>query len=310
MTTPRTEVSLRARLMRPLVRRMLQRLLNAPAPTPVKRARLERLTRRLQLWQPRGTVFTPADFGGVPGEWVDNRRHTARGTMLYLHGGAYGLGSPCVYRDLTSRLAVRCGLRVAVADYRLAPEHPFPAAVDDALAAYRSLLDSGVPAGELIVAGDSAGGGLSLALAIKLKSTAMPQPAGIVCFSPWVDLTLSGESIRTRAAQDVVLTPEWLASSVREYVGGESARAPLVSPLFADLTGLPPLLVQVTDTEVLLDDATHLVRAAQQYGVQASVQVWPGLWHVWQLFAGKLPEADAALEQVAGFVLSRIGAAK
>ena len=298
-----TSLSLRALLVRTFVKAILRRALATPA-NAKSRAHLEKLTKL--VWMPRGTKLTFGQLGGVPVEWMAHPATGARGFVLYLHGGGYVTGSPRTHRGLTARLAKAARVCVAVPDYRLAPEHPHPAAVDDALAAYKGLLEQGIPSHKIIIAGDSAGGGLSLALALRIKAIPLPQPAGVVLLSPWADLTLAGNSMHSPTQKEWLLTKSFIANAARDYAGGQDLKQPTVSPLFADLAGLPPLFVQVGTDEVLLDDATRLAQVASQQGVQVTLQIWPRLWHVWQLHGGQMPEADSAIAAMAEFVHGRL----
>jgi len=249
---------------------------------------------------PRGTKFAAATCGGVAGEWVAARGSAPTPlTVLYLHGGGYLSGSPATHRAITGHLAARCGARVFAADYRLAPEHPFPAALDDAVAAYRGLLAAGVAPGDLVIAGDSAGGGLAAATALRLGELALPLPRALVLFSPWTDLTLEQLS---PAPGEVMLNQAWLQDGARDYVAHGDARDPLVSPVFAALQGLPPTLIQVGTDELLLNDSRRLFRRFQEGGVVARLEEYPRRWHVFQFHAGVLADADRALDAVARFV--------
>lgn len=311
-TSPHTasvRLSLRARLLRKITGLLLQPILSGKLAPTVQRAKLARIGKLMQLLLPRGTLVSQQSLGGVPTEWVENLQHPVQGYLLYLHGGAYSIGSPQSHRNLTAHLARRCGLRVAVPDYRLAPEHPFPAAVDDALAAYRGLLDLGVAAQDILIAGDSAGGGLTLACALAIREAKLPLPAGLICLSPWTDLTNSGDSIHGNAASEVILSPAGFEIYTADYLAGADPRTPLASPLHANLAGLPPLLIQVADIEMLYSDATRLAEAAKRAGVATELQVYPGLWHVWQLYAGQMPEADDAVFCIAHFVAARLSQA-
>ncbi len=182
---------------------------------------------------------------------------------------------------------------------------PYPAALDDSLAVYRALL-ADETAAKLVLAGDSAGGGLTLATAVQLRDRGAPLPVALVCIAPWADLTSSGESMRTRARAERMLTPAGLSLDAVRYAAGASLRDPLISPLFADLSGLPPMLIQVGDDEVLLDDATRLATSAEQAGVRVDLQIWPRLWHVWHLYAGLVPEADDAMRAIAEFIQQHV----
>ena len=302
-STDKNPLSFRAWLLRSFVSLVIRPTFALP-PNAVSRRKLEKLGQL--LWMARGSKLTFSPLGGVATEWVANPKAGAEGFVLYLHGGAYVTGSPRTHRGLTSRLARDAKVCVAVPDYRLAPEHPHPAAVDDAFAAYQALLIQGIPASKIIVAGDSAGGGLSMALALRLKAAALPLPAGIVLLSPFVDMTLSGQSMKTPQHKEWLLSKPAIFSAGQHYAGGQDARAPTISPLFADLSGLPPLFIQVGTDEVLLDDSTRLSQAATQQGVAVTLQIWPRMWHVWQLHGGQMPEADRAITAIAAFVRGRL----
>jgi epsilon-lactone hydrolase len=233
------------------------------------------------------------------------REPRSQSCIVYLHGGAYVSGSPRSYRRLTSHLARAAGCQIIAVDYRLAPEHPYPATLDDSLAVYRGLLAEGRDAARLFIAGDSAGGGLTLATAVSLRDAGLPLLAGLLCIAPWTDLTGSGESMRTRNHRERMMTPSGMAIDARNYAGTESLTHPLISPIFADLAGLPPLMIQVGDDEVLLDDSTRIADAASRHDISVSLHVWPHLWHVWHLYAGLFPEATAAIQEMADFVAAR-----
>ena len=226
--------------------------------------------------------------------------------VLYLHGGGYVIGSPRSHRHLAAAIARAAGVQALLLDYRLAPEHPFPAALDDALAAYEWLQTQGVPPNRIVVAGDSAGGGLTMATLLALRDRKLPQPAGGVCISPWVDLTCSGASYATRASADPIVTRDGVEKMAQAYVPGGDLKAPLVSPLFADLHDLPPLLIQVGSDEVLLDDSLVLGRRALAAGVSVTVEEWPAMVHVWHWFLSMLDEAERAVTGIGDFVRARI----
>ncbi|WP_328658673.1 alpha/beta hydrolase [Streptomyces sp. NBC_00334] len=251
----------------------------------------------------RGTVL-----GGRPALELEPDTASGRGRLLYLHGGGYVVGSPDTHAGLVGELARRAGLRAVSVDYRLAPEHPFPAAVDDGLAAYRELLATVSDPRDLVLAGDSAGGGLSVATLLAARNAGLPQPAAVVLFSPWADLTLAGGSIRSKEGADPVFTAADVRAYADLYVGAGDRAHPLASPVFADLAGLPPLLVQAGANEVLLDDAIRLAGRAGADGVEVTLEVGPGLPHVYQLHYGRLDEADAALDRAARFLTAHVGA--
>ncbi|GAA5178765.1 alpha/beta hydrolase [Rugosimonospora acidiphila] len=230
------------------------------------------------------------------------------GTLLFLHGGGYVLGSPRTHAALTATLARRTGTTAVSLDYRLAPEHPFPAPVEDALAAYRAVLDSGVKAEDLVLAGDSAGGGLVLATLLSVREAGLPQPAAAAVFSPWVDLTLSGASMRGKEGIDPIFTKDSLRVFADRYLGDGDRSVGLASPVFADLHGLPPLLVQVGSHEVLLDDAVRLAARAGADDVNVTLEIWAELSHVFQDRFETLKEADRALDRAARFLTDHLGA--
>ncbi len=298
----KTSLSLRALLLRSFNYVVMRPTLALP-PTAAARAKLEKLAKL--IWLPRSTKVSFSQLGGVPVEWVTNSAAETRGFVLYLHGGAYVTGSPRTHRGLTARLARAARVRVAVPDYRLAPEHPHPAAVDDAFAAYQGLLDQGIPPHKIILAGDSAGGGLAVALALRIKAALLPQPAGMVLLSPYVDMTLSGQSMQSTTQKEWLLSKPLIDNAVQHYLAGQDATQATASPLFAELRGLAAMFIQVGTDEMLLDDATRLSQAASQQEVSVTLQIWPRMWHVWQLHGGQMPEADRAIAAMAAFVDSR-----
>jgi monoterpene epsilon-lactone hydrolase len=226
---------------------------------------------------------------------------TAR-TLLYLHGGGYYFCSPATHRVITVGLAAGAEARTFVPDYRLAPEHRFPAAVEDALRAYRGLLAAGTPAHRIVLGGDSAGGGLALALLLSLRDAGDPLPAGAALFSPWTDLAATGDSILRNDHSDPMFHGRRIAEGARLYLGDAQPTDPLASPLYADLARLPPLFIQASDSEVLLDDSTRLADKARKAGVAVEFRAWRKLPHVWQFFAPFLPEGRAALQETAQFI--------
>jgi acetyl esterase/lipase len=247
------------------------------------------------------------ELGGVPA--VEVRAGAAvptSGTVLYFHGGAYAIGSAAASVGLVSEIAQRTAATALTVDYRLAPEHPFPAAVDDALAAYRALLDRGVPAGSVAVTGESAGGGLALALLLAIRDAGLPQPSSATVLSPWTDLTQSGGTMEARAGADPALTRRALETRAADYLAGADPRTPLASPLHADLRGLPPLLIQAGGREILLDDALRLAARAARADVPVTLQTFPGAPHVFQGFAAVVDEAAQALDHVAAFINSHV----
>jgi len=251
---------------------------------------------------------SPGSLGGIPVVNVDVDGTEPGPVILYFHGGAYAVGTAASSVGLASDLARRARARLVSVDYRLAPEHPYPAALEDALAAYRGLVASGLSPSAIAFAGESAGAGLVAATLVALKRAGVPLPSAAVMMSPWVDLTLSGDSMREKAALDPALTPDGLRRRVSDYVGAGDATDGLLSPIFADLTGLPPLLVQVGSHEILLDDATRLAARAAAADVAVTLQVTPRVPHVFQAFASMLDEAGVALTSAGDFLRAHFAA--
>jgi acetyl esterase/lipase len=216
------------------------------------------------------------------------------------------VGSINSHRPLAGNIAVASGSRVLLIDYRLAPEHPLPAGIDDAVTVYKWLVDNGYQPRHIAVAGDSAGGGLALAMLVSLKERGLPQPGACVCLSPWTDLAFTGETWKTKLKADLILHAWKEVEFARMYLGGIDARSPLGSPLYADLKGLPPMLVQVGTDEVLLSDSTRLVERAKEAGVDAELDIWDRMQHVWQFAAGFIPESTRAVRQMGEFIEKRI----
>ncbi|MDE2319557.1 MAG: alpha/beta hydrolase [Rhodospirillales bacterium] len=250
-----------------------------------------------------GVSFTAGAIGGVPGEWAQGKAPFA-GVMLYLHGGGYFACSPVTHRPITGGFA-RHGFSVFAPKYRLAPEHPFPAAVEDALACYRALLATHKAAG-LAVAGDSAGGGLALAMVLAAREAALPLPAALALFSPWTDLAATGASIQANEARESMLVGARIPEVAALYLQGASPETPLASPFYGDLAGLPPTLIQVSEREILLDDSRRVAEKMNAAGGRAELSIWPNLPHAWQINQAFLPEARQALAQAADFAKSAL----
>jgi monoterpene epsilon-lactone hydrolase len=248
----------------------------------------------------------PVDANGVKAEWIIANNAAPDRVILYLHGGGYVMGSIDTHRELVARLSKAARARALALDYRLAPEHPFPAAVDDSITAYRWLLAQGYKPGRIVVAGDSAGGGLAVSTLLALRDIGAPSPAGAACISPWVDFEAEGESMTSRAAQDPLVSREMILSIARMYLGEKgNLREPLAAPINAVLNDLPPLFIQVGDAETLLDDSTRLADHAEKAGVDVTLQIWEEMPHVWHLAAPVLAEGQEAIEKIGEFVLKR-----
>jgi len=245
---------------------------------------------------------TRVQAGAVPAAWVTAPGAAPDRVILYLHGGGYVIGSIDSHRALAAGLSRAAGARALVIDYRLAPEHPFPAAVEDSTAAYRWLIRQGIEPSRVVIAGDSAGGGLTVATLIALRDAKDRLPAGGVCISPWVDMEASGESMASRAAEDPMIQRDIIEWFAAQYVGKADRRAPLASPIYADLSGLPPLYVLVGTAETLLDDSGRLAERARKAGVRVTLEAWEGMIHVWPAFAPMLDEGREAIEKIGAFV--------
>ena len=265
-----------------------------------RQARLARMPSRVDV--------TVTRIGTMHAEWLRPRDASKDRALLYLHGGGFSIGSCNTHRALAARIAAAAKVPALLIDYRLAPENPFPAALLDAKNAYGQLLRHGIQADKIVVAGDSAGGGLALALAVGLRDQAKPLPGSLVCISPWLDLTLSGETMASCAKTDPLISWETSVLNARRYVGQHHPSEPLISPLFADPLGLPPILIQVGQHEVLRSDSESFTRSARAAGVDIRLEVWPGMWHVWHAFAGVVPESGRAIARVGAFIRETLGA--
>jgi acetyl esterase/lipase len=250
-----------------------------------------------------------ADAGGVPAEWLTPPEADPSRVLYWLHGGGYCIGSVNTHRGVVSAIARAAGMRALVPDYRLAPEHPFPAALDDAVAAYRWILEQGVAPERTVIGGDSAGGGLTVAALVALRDAGAPLPAAAVLVSPWTDLECAGASIAEKAEVDPMLTREVLLRMAEAYCGGHDPRSPLISPLHADLSSLPPMLIQVGTWEILLDDSLRLAERAKAAGVDVTLETWEEMIHVWHFFAASVPESREAIEAVGRWLRRRVPAA-
>jgi acetyl esterase/lipase len=262
--------------------------------------------RGLAYGLPADVGVEPATAGGVRAEWTTTPNATRDAALLYLHGGGYVIGSLDSHRHLVAEAGRVCAVAALALDYRLAPEHPFPAAVEDALAGYRFLLGRGVAAGRIAIAGDSAGGGLVVAAMLAIRDAGLPQPGCGWCISPWVDMEALGETMTSRALADPTVQRAGLLDMARLYLSGADPRSPLAAPIYADLTGLAPLIIQVGACETLLDDALRLTGAAGAADVRVDLQIWPEMIHVWHLFHPELTAGRDAIAAGAAFVKARL----
>lgn len=288
-------------------RRDLDALLRSPAPKTSNATVAEVRANFAQLFNapaPEGVTVRDATLGGRPALEFQVDGPTVNTVVLYLHGGLYAIGSPRTHVALAGELARRARMRLVSLDYRLAPEHPFPAAVEDGLAAYRELLQRGEHPADIVLAGDSAGGGLAIATLLAARDAGLPMPAAAAVFSPWTDLTLTGASIETKHGIDPIFVRSDFEEYRTHYLGRQDPSAPTASPALADLAGLPPLLIQVGANELLLDDAVRLAARAGSDDVDVTLQIWGGLPHVFQNRFGFIDEASQALDYAARFLVS------
>jgi len=314
--------SLRSYVMTTLLRLVFKR--QKPGSIPVEKQRADFIKMMARTFKPQPHIsYQASQLGNVAGDWVRHTEPDNRRTVLYLHGGGYMLGCAEAYRDLTGRLAVAANADLFAGDYRLAPEQPFPAALEDALACYRALITDGVPASSITIAGDSAGGGLTLATLIALRESGDPLPAAAVCLSPWTDLSFSGGSITSNAVADPMLTVGALGYMADNYVNGLSGTDtvdqggsvassinrtdprmsdPRMSPYFGEFHNLPPVLIHVGGDEILLDDARRVAEKINTTGGQSTIKIWPGMPHVWQMFAAIIPEGRQAIAEIGEYI--------
>jgi acetyl esterase/lipase len=255
----------------------------------------------LSLLSLRSYNLSEISANNVPAEWNIPENAAGKRVMLYLHGGSYVAGSFKSHREMVFRLARAVCARALAVDYRLAPEHPYPAALEDAVAAYTYLLNIGTDSADIIIMGDSAGGGLALALLLELRTKKIPLPACVTCLSPWTDLTGSGNTMQSNSNIDPVLTAQFLDDGARYYTNGMDRTIPAISPLFGTFEGLPPLLVQVGTDDILLDDSKRLVELVRKAGSEIELQIWPKMFHVWQFFSFLLPDARKAINKIGQF---------
>lgn len=296
------------RLMRHLVKPVIARVPLTPRVMRFSQLGFDTVTLALPVHP--DVHIAPEQPGGVPGEWLMTGRELVSGrVLLYLHGGAYFFGSPRSHRALTWRLSRACRARVLALDYRQPPKWPYPAPLEDTVRAYQGLLAQGYRPENLIIAGDSAGGNLALVAMIRLREMGVPLPAAAVLISPWTDLTVSGPSVRDNAGADPLIPERTLRFAAAAYSRGSDPASPQISPAWADLTGLPPLLVQAGSTEVLRSDAERIVQQARACGGACEYQLWENMPHVFQALAGWVPEASLAVREIGAFVRERVAAA-
>ena len=310
---PSLRIKLLNTVLRMTIKRRMSRIAITPAEIHKTRARMDRMGLQGAARKSKLVNFKKDELGGVPLCWTDANKNAksntnatpgsaSRTVVLHLHGGAYFVGSSDAYRPFAANLALATGARVAVLDYRLAPEAPFPAATEDALNAYRALLNQGVPAQQVVISGDSAGGNLALVTLQNIREAGLPTPAGCVLLSPWTDLTGSGESVASNARVEAMLPAARIAEAAHLYAGNTDLRDWRVSPLFGNYKGLPPLMIHVGAEEILRDDARRVAECAKEAGVEVSLKEWPSAPHVFPIFADLVPEGRAAIAEMARWI--------
>jgi monoterpene epsilon-lactone hydrolase len=299
--------SWQSKLVKTTMRQLKKRVTHIVDDIP--RLRSEKEFFMTKLWAPSGMLYDALAIEHLEAEWIMPKKPKHDKVMLYLHGGGYALGSINTHRSLMARIAKEAGIRTLAINYRLAPEHPFPAALDDAVLAYTWLIEhAGYQPEDIILAGDSAGGGLTFATMLALRDVNLPLPLAAVALCPWTDLAGTGPSMRTKAESDPLLPACKLRMWGKQYAGDTNVRHPLISPLYADLSGLPPLLIHVGTEEIVYDDSTRIAERAQQAGTPVTLEVWEGMPHVWHFSWHLMPEARQAIRNIAGFIEAQIGA--
>jgi acetyl esterase/lipase len=298
-------ISFRARLIRFFSKQLFKRVHPDSNVVAIRRL-FEKMQKRRRMAP--GVDMRPATIDGVACEWLVPDGCEDAPILFYLHGGAYLMGSPATHRQMVSYIASEAGVRALLPDYALAPEKPFPAGLNDCLTVYRGLLAAGANASHILIGGDSAGGGMSMATLLSLRDAGDALPLAAVLLSPWLDLTASGESMTTRASKDPWFRPDDMQAVGRKYSPEGDLDYPLVSPVFADASGLPPMLIQVGDHEILLSDSTRLRDNVLAAGGQATLQVWPEMWHVFQFFIRRMPESRRAIKDIGAYLRQQVSA--
>jgi monoterpene epsilon-lactone hydrolase len=292
--------SLRSRIFRLVVKYWMSPKFNTSSTVQKQRKALERFAKFSIL--PGKTKIQALQIGKIAAEWISVGDTPEDCVILYLHGGDYCIGSLNTHRELAARISKASKIKTLLIDYRLAPEHPYPAAIEDVVIAYQWLLKNGFSSNNIVIAGDSAGGGLVIAALVKLRDLGESLPAAAICLSAWTDLQSTGESMKTHFQKDPFLTPEWLKFMAKHYAANSDFKTPLISPIYAGLALLPPLLIQVGSDEILLSDSIRLADRAREAGLDTTLKVWNNMWHVWHFFAGKMPEANRALNHIGSFI--------
>ena len=286
----------------PQIAAIREQIASRPRPAEIAEMRAGIDARGLANKLPADVTVQKVTANGVPAEWTSTPTAAADTVILYLHGGGYVIGSLDSHRHMVAEIGRASKARTLAVDYRLAPEHPFPAAVDDTVAAYKFLLDSGIKANRVVVAGDSAGGGLVVGAILAIRSAGLPTPGAAWCISPWVDMEALGASFTDRAATDPTVQKAGIQFMAQQYLGGADPRAPFAAPIHGDLAGLPPMLIQVGACETLLDDSLQLARLAGMADVPVDLQIWPEMIHIWHIYHPALDAGRRAIAAGGAFV--------
>lgn len=292
--------SIRSKFCRFLSKRMIGSSMDPSNSIDEMRLGLEKATKFAML--PAKTSISQVNYNNVSAEWVSAKNADENYAVLYLHGGGYNLGSPKTHREFAAHISNESCAKVLLPDYRLAPENPFPAGLEDAIASYQYLMDSGYQNKRIAIAGESAGGGLTLATCLSLKDEKTPLPSSIVCLSPWTDLEMTGESIKVLADRDPMLKLKSLEMMASNYIGSDDSKASLISPIHADYKDLPPMLIHVGSDEILLDDSKRVAEMAREDGVDVTLKIYDQMWHFFHVFYKLMPEAKAATKEVGAFI--------
>ncbi len=279
---------------------------DVPSTVPLTVQRQEWETAALKAELPDSTIIEPVVSDGVNCEWVWDAGADLSKVFLFVHGGGFNSGSSKTHRDLASRISRSTGIRVLLVDYRLAPEDPFPSGIEDVVTVYRWLVEQGVSPSAIVIGGDSAGANLTVAALLMLRESGDVLPTAAVLLSPWLDLTLSGETMTKNALIDPLTTREGLDAAVEYYAVGKDLADPLLSPIFANFSEMPPMLIQVGGDEVLLSDSMGIAKSAQEAGVEVKLEVWPEMWHTWHGWAATLPEAREAIDAIGQYVKGQL----
>jgi len=293
-------ISLRAKIVRSVSGAVLSAIDAQKVNVHLLRRRWNKLSRI--LWTASGVKVERTEVCGLKSEWLVPNQAPERKVLLYLHGGAYIMGACVTHRQFVSHLARAAGVRTLLPEYRLAPEHPYPAAVEDAVGLYRALLADGYAAEDIVIAGDSAGGGLTMATLLSLRDAGDPLPAAACLLSPWLDLEGTGETMHTNARRDPWFKPEDMRSVASYYCEEHQLRDPLVSPVHGDLSGLPPICIQVGADEILLSDSTRAAEMIKAADGEVAIETWPGMWHVFQMFLCFMPESRSAIAKLGEYI--------